>query len=58
MDHYVSTFFNSNTLRMTCSFNVFIYSDAEVKMIGRHNSNVPDVKPVVPDVKPVSKGFA
>jgi len=51
MDHYVQPFFNSNTLRMTCSFNVFTYSEAEVKMLSGH-------APSVPDVKPVSKGFA
>jgi|TARA_B100000085_G_C18466279_1_gene481141 uncharacterized protein (TIGR02466 family) len=50
MDHYVQPFFNSSTLRITCSFNVFVYDQAEVNMLAGKT-------PSVPEVKPVSKGF-
>jgi len=50
MDHYVQPFFNSNTMRITCSFNVFVYTESEVRVLSGKT-------PSVPEVKPVSKGF-
>jgi len=50
MDHYVQPFFNSNKLRITCSFNVFVYTQSEVDLLSSQR------KPI-PSVKPISKGF-
>ena len=50
MDHYVQPFFNSSTLRVTCSFNIFVYSESEVTMLS-------EMKKAPPTMKPISKGF-